>query len=162
MSARRIRCHFYVFILCAAGVFSSGCRTGDDAERLEADIAAIKKFLASAGDAVNAGDVEAEVNRFTEDGIYMWPDAPSIKGHAALRTWFEERFAHVEVNLENDSEELEVCGDWAFERGRYVATVKIKSSGDLVTIRGKYLNVLKRGQDGSWRIARRIRNQDHP
>ena len=92
-----------LLLLCAAGVFSSGCRTGDDNERLEADIAAIRAFLEGAGDMVSAGDVEAEVNRFTEDGIYMWPDAPSIQGHAALRTWFEERFEQVEVKLENET-----------------------------------------------------------
>lgn len=140
----------------------ANCGTKDNYISNAKDIRAIRLFLQQSGHAVNAGNVEAEVNRFTDDGIYLWPDAPAIKGHQALRHWFERRFAQVEVSLENVSEELEVCGYWAFERGKYVARVKIKKSGREEMIRGKYLNILRRLPDGSWRIARRIRNRDHP
>jgi ketosteroid isomerase-like protein len=29
-------------------------------------------------------------------------------------------------------------------------------------VHGKYINILRRQEDGSWKIARRIRNRDHP
>jgi ketosteroid isomerase-like protein len=139
-----------------------GCNRTDDQRSRQADIAAIKSFLATAGDAVNKGDVDAEVSRFTEDGIYMWPDAPAIEGRSALHEWFQQRFARVEAQLENDTQELEVFGDWAFERGTYVARIRPKNSDHVVAVRGKYLNILRRQPDGSWKIARRIRNRDHP
>ena len=120
------------------------------------------RFLETAGEAVNRGDVEGEVNRFTSDGIYMWPDAPSIEGHEALRQWFEERFSKVQANVESETLEIEVCDDWAFERGTYVARIQVKGTDLIRTIRGKYLNILRRQSDGTWRIARRIRNRDHP
>lgn len=126
------------------------------------DITSIREFMNHAGEAVNSGDVEAEVQRFTEDGIYMWPGVPAIEGHDSLRAWFERRFSNVEVNLESESLELKVCGDWAFERGRSVAKIRRKGSDEVQTVRGKYLNILQRQSNGSWRIARRIRNSDHP
>jgi ketosteroid isomerase-like protein len=139
-----------------------GCDRTDDERSRQADIAAIKRFLATAGDAVNTGDVDSEVSRFTEDGIYMWPDAPAIEGQSALHEWFQQRFARVEAHLENETQEIEVFGDWAFERGTYAARIRPKNSDHIVTVRGKYLNILRRQPDGSWKIARRIRNRDHP
>ena len=111
---------------------------------------------------MNTGDVEAEVSRFTEDGIYMWPDGPSIEGHEALREWFQRRFARVDVRLENETKEIEVFGEWAFERGTYVAHIRPKTGDGAEVVRGKYVNILRRQPDGSWRIARSIRNRDHP
>jgi uncharacterized protein (TIGR02246 family) len=140
----------------------STCAVPDREISREEDIAAIKRFLSRAGEAVNRGDVEAELSRFTEDGIYMWPDAPSIHGQEAMRDWFARRFAQVDVCLENETTELEVCGDWAYEIGTYVAQIQPKGTDRVATVHGKYVNILHRQPDGSWRIARRIRNRDHP
>jgi ketosteroid isomerase-like protein len=151
-----------VFILLALAGLLAGCARTDEEQSRQADIIAIKSFLATAGEAVNNRDVEAEVNRFTEDGIYMWPDAPAIEGHTALREWFSDRFQRVEVTLESETQEIELCGDWAFERGTYVARIEPKGDDRTEWVRGKYINILRRQPDGSWKIARRIRNRDHP
>jgi ketosteroid isomerase-like protein len=138
------------------------CENGPGDSMLQDDVAEIRRFLATSGEAVNAGDVEAEVDRFTEDGIYMWPDAPAIVGREALTQWFEQRFQLVHVQLGNRSEELVISGNWAFDRGTYTAWIKPKDGVQIDTVVGKYLNVLRRQPDGSWRVARRIRNRDHP
>jgi uncharacterized protein (TIGR02246 family) len=146
-----------LFTVLVFALLSCSGEKGSDQE----DVVAIREFLSHTGVAVNSGDVEAEVNRFTEDGIYMWPGRPSIEGHDSLRAWFRHRFSKVDVDLECKSLELRVCGDWAFERGVSVAQIMPKSGGEVSTVRGKYLNVLRKQADGSWRIARRIRNNDH-
>ena len=142
--------------------FCLGCIYCDKESAHREDVVQIKKFLETAGEAVNRGDVEAEVDRFTDDGIYMWPDAPAIEGREALREWFEERFARVEAQIESKTEELVVCDDWAFERGTSVVRIRQKKTYHIDTVCGKYINILRRQQDGCWRIARRIRNRDHP
>jgi hypothetical protein len=71
----------------------------------------------------------------------MWPDAPAIVGHEALRQWFEQRFQLVDVHLENRSEELVISGGWAFERGTYTAWIRPKDGVRVDTVVGKYLNV---------------------
>jgi ketosteroid isomerase-like protein len=152
----------YFFVLIFIIHFLLGCEGINEKESYEKDLAAIQKFINSSGEAVNAGDVDAEVNRFTEDGIYMWPDIPSIVGREELRNWFENRFAKVKVELENVTEEIELCGDWAFERGTYFAKIRSKSLDGVETVYGKYINILRKQSDGSWKIARRIRNRDHP
>jgi len=149
-------------IICSIYFLLGGCEVNNKKESYKKDLAAIKQFLKSSGDAVNAGDVETEVNRFTEDGIYLWPDAPSIEGQGELRNWFRNRFAKVNVKLENVTEEIEVCGDWAFERGTYVAQIQPTERDEAETVYGKYINILRKQVDGTWKIARRIRNRDHP
>ncbi|MCK4941914.1 nuclear transport factor 2 family protein [candidate division WOR-3 bacterium] len=148
---------FLGFIVIILGI----TQCGRESTR-EEDMVQIKKFLETAGEAVNQGDVEAEVSRFTEDGIYMWPGAPAIEGQEALREWFERRFAKVEAHIDSRTEEIVVCGDWAFERGTSVVNIRQKDSNHFETVRGKYINILRRQPDGSWKIARRIRNRDHP
>ncbi len=150
-----------LFMLLGVVLFIAGCARSDSPSR-EEDIAAIERFLETAGEAVTQGDVEAEINRFTDDGIYMWPDAPSIEGREQLRALFERRFAMVEARLESKTDEIEVAGDWAFERGTSVAYIRLQGQDHVDTVHSKYINILRRQPDGSWKIARRIRNRDHP
>jgi ketosteroid isomerase-like protein len=150
---------FFTSIL-AAVILASGCTR--QPEKTDADVAALHEFLSHAGEAVSAGDVEAEVNRFTEDGIYLWPGVSAIEGHDELRQWFDMRFSKFEVELESETLELEIAGDWAFERGRSVTRIRPRDGGETQLIRGKYLNILRKQGDGTWRISRRIRNADHP
>jgi ketosteroid isomerase-like protein len=141
--------------------FIFNCSNSDKPSSYEEDIAAINKFLASSGEAVKTGNVEAEVNRFTENGIYMWPNGPTIIGHDSLYSWFQRRFKKVTVNIENITEELEVCNDWAFERGKYIARIRPKNGGKVEIVHGKYLNIFKKQSDGTWRISHRIRNRNN-
>ena len=147
------------FLLLTVFILSSCGGTSDSNKD---DIATIREFLSHAGEAVNSGNVEAEVQRFTEDGIYMWPGVSAIEGHDSLRAWFQRRFSEFEVDLESESLELQVFGDWAFERGRTVSKIRRRGSDEFQTVHGKYINILGRQPEGSWLISRRIRNSDHP
>jgi ketosteroid isomerase-like protein len=42
-----------------------------------------------------------------------------------------------------------------------VAGIRPKKGGEPKIVHGKYLNILKKQSDGSWRISHRIRNRDH-
>ena len=77
----------------------SGRASTDNERPREPDIAKIRRFLETAGEALNKGDPEGEVNRFTEDSVYMWLHAQSIEGHATLREWFVWHLAQVERTL---------------------------------------------------------------
>ena len=138
------------------------CSCVSDSESIRDDMAALNRFLDSSSVAVNAGDVEAEVNRFTEDGIYMCPDMPALKGHNEIRRFFRQRFASVDVGIKNITEDLQVGDSWAYEWGIYEAIIKPKNTDKADTVYGKYLNILKKLPDGSWRISHRMRNLDHP
>jgi ketosteroid isomerase-like protein len=52
------------------------------------------------------------------------------------------------------NEEVRVAGDWAYSRGTYSATLTPKAGGEPREDSGKYLTILERQSDGSWKIAR--------
>ncbi|MEE8586821.1 MAG: hypothetical protein V3T83_18425 [Acidobacteriota bacterium] len=59
--------------------------------------------------------------------------------------------------------EVEVAGDWAFDRGTYTITLTPKAGGEPVfEDEAKYLTITKRQPDGSWKIYRTISNSDRP
>jgi uncharacterized protein (TIGR02246 family) len=125
-------------------------------------IQSIKQIHKTAVKAIKAGDVATYINLFTADGIYMWPGVPAIVGREALRTWFEERFSKYSAELDKTVEETVVAGDWVFERGSEVSKIRNKSTNDVQVVRGKFINIFHQQSDGLWKIARRIRNFDHP
>jgi uncharacterized protein (TIGR02246 family) len=126
----------------------------------KASIQAIERIRNSAVLAVKEGDVDAYVRLFTEDGIYLWPNTPSIVGREALHTWFKRRFAEYSAELEKTVEEIMIQGEWAYERGSEVAKITTKSTGNVNVTRGKYINIYRKQSDGSWKVARRIRNSN--
>lgn len=128
----------------------------------KSDIRAIKKIHEIAAQAVRDGDVATYIELFTEDGIYLWPGAPAIVGRDSLRAWFEKRFSEYSTELEKTIEEIEILGDWAFERGSEVSNIRNRSTDEVQVVRGKFINIFRKQSDGSWKIARRIRNLDHP
>jgi len=128
----------------------------------ESVIRAIKQTHERAARAVKEGDVAAYVELFAEDGIYMWPNEPAIVGREALSTWFAKRFREYSAEIEKTIDEIVIMGDWAFDRGNEVSKITTRSSGDEKVAHGKYINVFQKQSDGSWKIARRIRNPNHP
>ena len=65
------------------------------------------------------------------------------------------------AEIEKTIEEIVIMGDWAFERGNEVSKITTRSSGDVKVVHGKYINIFQKQWDGSWKIARRIRNLNH-
>jgi len=50
-----------------------------------------------------------------------------------------------------DNQELQVFGDWAVFRGVLVGTVTPKGGGEPMPLANKFVNVLRRESDGSWK-----------
>jgi ketosteroid isomerase-like protein len=125
-------------------------------------IQAIKQIHEISAKAKTDGDVAAFIDLLAEDGIYMWPGVPAIVGREALEVWFKKRFSEFSPEVDKTIEEMVVTGNWAFERGNEVVKITNRSSGEVQVIRGKYINMFQKQTDGSWKIARRIRNLDHP
>lgn len=51
-------------------------------------------------------------------------------------------------------EEIEVSGDWAFERGAYRMKLTPIGGGAPIEDEGKYLDIVRRQGDGTWKYAR--------
>ncbi len=58
--------------------------------------------------------------------------------------------------------EITINGPWAYSRGVYTQNLTNKSTGVKTLVDGKFLTILKRQQDGSWRIYRDCFNSNTP
>jgi ketosteroid isomerase-like protein len=97
-----------------------------------------------------AGDAEGLSQSYSPDAVLMPPNHPSVHGRGAIRE-FLSRFPKV-TRFSARNEEVDGRGDIAYVRGTYSMTVE-PEAGVSVEDEGKYLEVRKRGSDGSWPIA---------
>jgi uncharacterized protein (TIGR02246 family) len=123
-----------------------------------ADRQAIAAAAAQFEAAENAGSVGRFRSFFADDLVMMGPGKPPVNGGdnvAALMNEFHDAFA---VQVEYDSQEIVVFGDWAFDRGTERYTVTPKAGGPPIEKSGNYLYIYRRQIDGSWKQSRVIWN----
>ena len=113
----------------------------------------------------SASDLAGWLARFTDDLVLM-PPLPStmsaLIGKEALGSWARIVFGQFAIDETITTEEVEVMGDWGFTRGTYVSTATLKTGSELHHMSGKYLFVVRRQADGSWKYARGMWNLDLP
>lgn len=131
--------------------------------QLNDDIAAINELREKELRAALAGNVDSLMALRTDDFIAMLPDMPAIEGKEAVREVLSGMFGQMEEFEHNTiSEEIVVLGDWAFHRGTYSDRVTLKSGGETMAYKGKFLWILQRQDDGSWKYAMQMSNRNGP
>lgn len=122
----------------------------------DADRTAIRDLWGTYAEARVAGDADTWLALWDDGGMQMPPGTPAL-GVDVLRARVPEAFAAGGVNtMRIDPQEIEISGDWAYARGVYDSDRLM--DGAEVTISGKFLTILRRQDDGSWRIYRDIFN----
>lgn len=127
----------------------------------EADIAAIKKVTQEWASHAKMGHAAVVAKLYTEDAMELPPDQPAIKGRASI----EQRIAESVTGLQDikiTSVETHGMLDLAYDRGTYSVTVKEEGMDEPVKINGKYISILRRQADGTWKLTRLIWNEDTP
>ena len=126
------------------------------------DLAADRRAIAAATTqfqaAENAGSVDQFRSYFADDLVMVGPNEPPVTGAdsvAALMRVFHHTYA---VQVEYNSQEIVVFGDWAFDRGTERYTLTPKAGGAPIRKSGNYLYVYQRQGDGSWKQSRVIWN----
>jgi uncharacterized protein (TIGR02246 family) len=128
------------------------------ARDVKADLAAIARLRDEYVAAHNAGDVDRLMALWAEDAIFMPADEPNIFGKAAIREHIQKILDQIPAQVALSLEETRVADDWAFDRGIETVTMGSGASGESVTMRVKYICILQRQPDGSWKFARYIYN----
>ena len=62
------------------------------------------------------------------------------------------------MESETTVEEIVLAGEWAYVRGSYAFQVTPKVGGETAEEKGKFLYILTKSRDDSWKIARGIWN----
>lgn len=113
--------------------------------------------------AVLAGDFEATASMYTEDAIRMQPDIPALVGREAIRTWLESQAAT--YTFEGSNQILEVRAlspDWILMRGTGAFTATPRGGGEARYQEEKWLTLVQRQADGSWKWYRDAGSSDLP
>jgi uncharacterized protein (TIGR02246 family) len=122
------------------------------------DIAAITAVSKARADAFNQGNAAAIAVHFTEDALLMAPDKPTLKGKAAVQTYYQHIFDDYETGLKSYYEEVKVSGQLAYGRGFAEVVLTPKRGGPAMTSTSKYINIMKREADGTWKTTHDIWN----
>ena len=105
-----------------------------------------------------ARDWDKVATFYTEDAVLMPPFAPIIKGRAAIRDWFSANEKYVSVHVE--ILKIEGYGDLAYVRGSSQVTIKRPGEPE-ISITGKYLDIRRKLDDGSWVVSVDMVSPDH-
>jgi ketosteroid isomerase-like protein len=145
--------------VAVAVLFLPGCAPKSEGES-ETDVESIKVIWNIYSTARVVGDSDVWLSLWDEEGIQMPPGAPA-RSKDILDEVIPDAFASGSVSSMNIyPEEINVVGSWAFTRGTYDSERMVE--GRSVRMDGKFLTILKRQPDGTWRIYRDCFNSNMP
>jgi ketosteroid isomerase-like protein len=126
------------------------------------DLEAINELRDRLVECFNAGDADPVIACLADDAVGMPPDEPAQVGKEVYGAYIRELMATHDVDESIHVLETEIAGDWAYDRGRWEATIVNKADGAKSHAGGDYLWILRKLPDGQWRLTRLIWNNDQP
>ena len=122
-------------------------------------IAAMQKSIIAAS---MAWDVNAMLDQWTDDAVLIAPRREPIVGKAALRKFFREKkdqYANYDMLAYDERwDEVMVIGEYAYQWGTVSYRMKPPMGGEIGgTVHA--LRILKREEDGYWRVSRAMWNE---
>ncbi len=139
---------------------ASGCAPQVD---IEAEEAAIREMDVEWMNAANAKDVERMLGLYTDDASLYPPNLAIVTGKEAIRTHYSQLVESpgFVTSPETTNVGISSAGDLAYSAGTSEDTIN-DSEGNPVTERGKWVVVLKKQPDGTWKVVIDIWNSDGP
>ncbi len=143
---------------CAPPAEQEGVSERDTSQE---NLDAINAIVGSFVTAYNSADATALAQLFAEDGIRMPPEATSYAGRVRIESEFEAEFEQGTGTIVVNLQETVMGDDLAFTRGTWAITTQ-PEEGEATSVVGKWINLVTRQDDGSWKISRNIWNFDSP
>jgi len=119
------------------------------------DEAGIRETMAAYNAALNGGKTAAVLPLYAEDGVFMPPYSQSAVGKSAVAVAYDKVFEELQFDVKFTIAELVVMApNWAYVRTNSAGTTFHRSLGEKLAEANQELFILKKGDDGRWRIAR--------
>jgi uncharacterized protein (TIGR02246 family) len=127
----------------------------DMMERVQVvDVARVYELWSEYAAAANEGDMERWIALWIDDGIQMPPGAPRRVGKEEIRREMQPLFDLFDTSkMIIHTEEVRILGDRAYSHGTYEFEMAPKGGGETKSYSGKFLDILEKQVDGSWKIA---------
>jgi ketosteroid isomerase-like protein len=105
-----------------------------------------------------ARDADALTALLDDDAVLLQPGAPAIVGKAAFHDFMKTAIAKSPsvqvVKYVPDIRDIQVAGNVAYEWGYFDAVQKSSDQQAAQSVRAKFIRVMKRQPDGSWKFTR--------
>ncbi len=159
-----MRSHLGLLFLLSLTVYMASCSPVVIWEEATTaiDVAAINSLRDEFIALHNASDAAGLTGLYTNDAVLMPPNQEPVIGDQAIESWFQTTFDQFSIEFTLASDELEVVGDLAFDGGTYMIALTPKADGEPMEERGKYIVILRKQVDGSWKLVRDIWNSNNP
>jgi ketosteroid isomerase-like protein len=150
-------------VLIAAAILTMSCSPSAERVAAQNDRGSVDKMRADYQAAFKSGLADRVTSQYTSDGVLLYPNQPVITGTTAIREYYQKLFADfTPTNFEILSAEVVFGGDWAIDRGTYKLSLTAKAGGAVMNDEGKYLVMVLKQPDGSYKVARDIDNSSVP
>ena len=151
-----------VVLVFAASLAACAAEPAAPAMNAPEDLASVNTLRSSFQKAWNSGSADALADLYTVDAISMTNHQPTLSGREAIvanmRTTFEQMTGTIEIM----PDETMTMGNFGFDRGRLRTSMTPKAGGAAMTDEGRYIVLLEKGADGTWRLSRDIDNSTMP
>lgn len=145
-------------IILLAGHISVGQHiNGQTTAQSEPETAAINALYGEWIKATATKGADGYVSFFVADGAVLPPGAPAVEGKDAIRQWIQKELD--EFTLEGGRfvpGPLNVANGWAIRRFSIAGKRVSKKGGEPVQVNNKYMDVLQKQPDGSWKFVYRM------
>ena len=161
--SRVVPCALLLGVVLATAGCQSQTETPPAPDRA-ADEAAIRAVLDGIATDFSAGKYEEMFSHYQDDVLISAPGAPDIVGKQAWRDSLNTSLPPgMDMDLAFTTEELEISGELAYERGTYSIKVANPAAPDqAMRIDGRHIHIFKRQPDGSWKGWRLMENSADP
>lgn len=133
-------------LACIPLLFLAACTANHAADR-----ARLIQTVEAGSAAAQARDLEALMASYADDAVVLPPDAPPLRGKAAIRPYIAEVLAipGFSIRWTVTDAELSKAGDMGYVTEDTFATFP-DGSGGTASSQGKSVTVWRRAPDGSW------------
>lgn len=129
-------------------------------QTVDSNQAGILAVVDQEASAIAAGDIKAYTAILADDAVFMPPSTLEKKG-AELRRWLDEFLQSVTIQfLDYTHVEMAVVADLAYHVFACGWRVTPKAGGESRVLRFKGLQILRRQDNGEWKLTREIWNLD--
>lgn len=160
-SKPRFQATLVAAVLASVLAASFAQRAGAQEQSDTADLAAIAEFDRRYLKAINDGDIETLASLTTEDHMMIASGGPPLRGKKALVDAMTRAFQTTDFDESWATEEIDVSGDLAYQRGTFVVVSRPKAGGAESRITGNFLRIYRK-IDGAWFMVRDSFNSQQP
>ena len=106
--------------------------------------------------AFKSKNVEAAVDFYASDAVFLQPSGDRITGIDAIRELYRKVVDTFDTDLVLRSHNLEASNSLAYDSGEYEETLTNRASGQKQHFRGQYLMIFRFGADQHWKIIEHV------